>query len=36
MFEHMYGPRLIKRYQKPGAKVDVWIDPENPDAIVPN
>jgi hypothetical protein len=35
VFEHMYGPRLIKRY-KPGAKVDVWIDPENPDAIVPN
>ena len=35
VFEHVYGPRLIKRY-KPGAKVDVWIDPENPDAIVPN
>ena len=34
-FEHVYGPRLIKKY-KPGVKVDVWIDPENPDAIVPN
>jgi len=35
VFEHVYGPRLIKKY-KPGAKVDVWVDPENPDAIVPN
>ncbi len=34
-FEHVYGPRLIKKY-KPGVKVDVWIDPANPDAIVPN
>ena len=34
-FEHVYGPRLIKKY-KPGVKVDVWIDPVNPDAIVPN
>jgi hypothetical protein len=35
VFEHIYGPRLIKRY-RPGAKVDVWIDPDDPDAIVPN
>ena len=35
LFEHVYGPRLIKKY-KPGAKVDVWVDPQNPDAIVPN
>jgi hypothetical protein len=35
VFEHVYGPRTTKRY-KPGAKVDIWFDPENPDAIVPN
>jgi hypothetical protein len=35
VFEHVYGPRLIKRYT-PGAKVNVWIDPHDPDAIVPN
>ena len=36
VFEHVYGPRLINRYRKLGTKVDVWVDPEDPDAIVPN
>ena len=35
LFEHVYGPRLIKKY-KPGVEVDIWVDPANPDAIVPN
>ncbi len=35
VFEHVYGPRVAKKY-KPGVKVDIWFDPSNPDAIVPN
>jgi hypothetical protein len=35
VFEHVYGPRVSKKY-KPGVKVDIWFDPANPDAIVPN
>jgi len=32
--EHLFGPRAAKRY-KPGRRVDVWIDPADPDAICP-
>ena len=35
VFEHVYGPRHMKHY-KPGEKVEIWVDPANPDAIVPN
>ena len=34
VFEHCYGWRHLKHY-KVGRKVDVWIDPENPDALCP-
>jgi hypothetical protein len=34
VFEHGYGWRHLKRY-KPGRTVDVWIDPDNPDALCP-
>jgi hypothetical protein len=34
-FEHVYGPRVSKKY-KPGVKVDLWFDPADPDSIVPN
>jgi len=33
-YEHLFGPRAAKRY-KPGKRVDVWIDPADPDAICP-
>ncbi|MDA0180394.1 hypothetical protein OJ997_08825 [Solirubrobacter phytolaccae] len=33
-FEHCYGPRHLKHY-KVGREVDVWIDPDNPDALCP-
>jgi hypothetical protein len=33
-FEHCYGPRHLK-YYKVGREVDVWIDPDNPDALCP-
>jgi len=33
-YQHLFGPRAAKRY-KPGRRVDVWIDPEDPDAICP-
>jgi hypothetical protein len=35
VFEHVYGPRVSKKY-KPGVKVDIWFDPTNPGAIVPD
>ena len=34
VFEHCYGWRHLKRY-KVGRTVDVWIDPQNPDALCP-
>ena len=34
VFEHVYGPRHAKRY-KPGARFDVWVDRDDPDAICP-
>ena len=34
LFEHCYGWRHLKHY-KVGRTVDVWIDPENPDALCP-
>ncbi len=34
VFEHVYGPMHLRHY-KVGREVDVWVDPENPDAICP-
>jgi|GEM_PF-6311729 len=34
LFEHCYGPRHLKHY-KVGREVEVWVDPDNPDAICP-
>ena len=33
-YEHLFGPRAAKHY-KPGRRVDVWIDPADPEAICP-
>jgi hypothetical protein len=33
-YQHLFGPRAAKRY-KPGRTVDVWVDPNDPDAICP-
>jgi hypothetical protein len=33
-FEHVFGPRHAKRYV-PGARVDVWVDRDDPNAICP-
>jgi hypothetical protein len=34
VFEHVYGPLHLRHY-KVGREVDMWVDPENPDAICP-
>ncbi|MBJ7328628.1 MAG: hypothetical protein JHC95_01955 [Solirubrobacteraceae bacterium] len=34
VFEHIYGPRHLKRY-KVGKRVDAWVDPLDPEAICP-
>ena len=33
-FEHMFGPRHAKPYAV-GARVDVWVDPDDPDRLCP-
>ena len=34
VFEHAYGPMHLRRYQL-GREVDIWIDPDDPNAICP-
>jgi len=33
-YEHLFDPRAAKRY-RPGRTVEVWVDPDDPDAICP-
>ena len=34
VYEHVFGARTAKRY-KAGRTVEVWVDPQDPDAICP-
>ena len=34
VFEHVYGPLHLRHY-KVGREVDIWVDPDDPNAICP-